>query len=442
MKQEEFYQIMDCASEQDITEMMQYHRSRRFSRRKENITMTEQMMTGSKPIVRHRHRGYAAAAVAAFLLALNLGGGFLLLHMRGQRSAEEVQSIACPAESGTASESTEQLTEPDTETAFSEADPAESASEAITPREDLPQYVQLMQLYYEGQTQEPCHYDFTGLGKDLDASYENDRYQITLRAVAGCEWILYYFYDVAPKNGTTWEDFWSDTHVSMSMWNEGDPDYMTDAATGYSCPAPCGTDITEPDHGVWHVCGKVYNQTGVPFSVGKSDSTPVTFSVKIGVDEIYPVLETELDFADTAFPLTAAEKPAYLSRFAEPDFVYGSNTAEWLAEWQAHPMTRSAVTPFGVFYTADPFTAAENDFVGSSTYFLGENEQPAILSYTGYVQKNADGAIVDSFRFAADSYCSTYHPDETGENSSATMFVLFDHPADLTKGEITSANGE
>ena len=65
MKQEEYFKIMDCVSEQDVTEMMQFRRSRNSSGREQTAGMTE--LNGSETHDRKTGKLTAITAAAAFV---------------------------------------------------------------------------------------------------------------------------------------------------------------------------------------------------------------------------------------------------------------------------------------------------------------------------------------------------------------------------------------
>ena len=65
MKQEEYFKIMDCVSEQDVTEMMQFRRSRNSSGREQTAGMTE--LNGSEKHDRKTGKLTAITAAAAFI---------------------------------------------------------------------------------------------------------------------------------------------------------------------------------------------------------------------------------------------------------------------------------------------------------------------------------------------------------------------------------------
>ena len=89
MKLEDYFKIMDCASEDDITEMMQHRRFRQIPSGEED--MMKQSDNQGKKALRMTRRGVASGtAVAAALLALNVGIGGFMLH----KSADDPVSTA------------------------------------------------------------------------------------------------------------------------------------------------------------------------------------------------------------------------------------------------------------------------------------------------------------------------------------------------------------
>ena len=95
MKQEDFFKIMDGASEQDITELMQHRRFRQIPADQEEHHM-EQTDEPRKKGIRMRKRGMiTGSAVAAVLLALNIGGGYLLSRSRAGDDLLSVTSEEC-----------------------------------------------------------------------------------------------------------------------------------------------------------------------------------------------------------------------------------------------------------------------------------------------------------------------------------------------------------
>lgn len=79
MKPEDYFKIMDCASEKDITEMMQHRRFRQIP--SGEVNAMKQSGHKEKKEIRMTRRGIATGtAVAAALLVLNIGFGGFMLH--------------------------------------------------------------------------------------------------------------------------------------------------------------------------------------------------------------------------------------------------------------------------------------------------------------------------------------------------------------------------
>ena len=90
MKQEDFFEIMDGASEQNITELMQHLHFRQIPAVQEDITMEQTTETRKKGIRMTKRGMIAGSAVAAVLLVLNIGlGGYLL---SGSKHQDELLS--------------------------------------------------------------------------------------------------------------------------------------------------------------------------------------------------------------------------------------------------------------------------------------------------------------------------------------------------------------
>ena len=160
----------------------------------------------------------AGTAIAAALLAANIGGGYLLLHGRNQA-----------------------LNPPVATEIESEIDLASAAETAA-----LPCYVSRMQEYYAGLTGEPCDFDFTGLGRDFEnVTAEDENWRVELKAVTGCDWILYYFYDVTPLQGQSWEQFQQEhPRMEAEVFGGGRTDHLE------RCGIMPGAEHT-PEDGAW-----------------------------------------------------------------------------------------------------------------------------------------------------------------------------------------------
>lgn len=402
MKQEDFFRIMDCASDEDITEMMQHRRFRQVPSGEEEITVKQ---TEQKEIRMSRRGVAAGTAVAALLLAMNVGGGYLLLHGRNAQNpaAEQHDSAVTEQDDAAAEIGTEEISE----------DIAENADAAETP-----QYVQLMQEYYnkltdspyyEGRTYAPCDYDFTGLGKDIDYTFEWDDYKLTYRAVVGCDWVLYYFFDVEPKQGQDYQTFRNDNpdmaRIAVSMIKGNTVNFACDRVSNVLDP--------EPDNGVWHGFGIITNCTDKPFFRGENAGTQISICEKYDTpEEAQQNCGEPFDFETKAFPLRACEQPVFFRDETHMSFepAYHEEQEAMLAE---HSLTRCAETPFGRYYVSDPGQSSESfrsqSWVGPS---LGlEGIAPRALDATYFGEYKHDGEEI------------------------AHLLALYDRPAEAEEAE-------
>ena len=196
MKQDEFLDLMNGVSEEYIAEMMDHRQMQPISPDKEITMMKNTDNTNGKQIRINRRTVAAGSAVAAALLALNVGGIILLHH-----NAENMQA-------NTSTASGQDITSDFIEEVTSELPAVTEPEPAETP---LPAYVEYMRQYYEGISAESCDYDYTkfiGLGTDLNETWEDENYKVTVKAAVGCDWIIYYFFDVevkcAPEDAVPW----------------------------------------------------------------------------------------------------------------------------------------------------------------------------------------------------------------------------------------------
>ena len=385
MKQEDFFRIMDCASDDDITEMMQHRRFRQVPSGEEEITVRQ---TAQKKTRMTRRGAAAGTAVAAALLALNVGSGYLLLHGRNAENpaAEQTESAFTEQDEAAAVIGTEEIS----------ADIAANNEAAGTT-----QYVQLMQEYYnkltdspyyEGRTYTPCDYDFTGLGKDIDCTFEWDDYKLTYRAVVGCDWVLYYFYDAEPKQGQDYQQFWSENpdmaRIAVSLI-KGD-------TVNFACDRVSNVLDPEPDNGVWHGVGIITNCTDKPFFRGENAGTQISICETYDTpEEAQQNCGEPFDFETKAFPLRACEQPVFFRDETYMSFepAFHEDVESMLAE---HSLTRCAETPFGRYYVSER-TQSDGSFrsqswVGPS---LGlEGIAPRTLDATYFGNYEADGVEI------------------------------------------------
>ncbi len=411
MKQEDFFKIMDCASEEDITEMMQHRRFRQVPSGEEEITLKQ---TKQKEI-RMTRRGVAAGtAVAAILLALNVGGGYLLLHGRNAEkpAAEQTDSAFAETDEAGSESSTEEI-QPD-------APADDEASETTEYVQRMQEYYNFLTTssYYDGKTYEPCDYDFTGLGKDIDCTFEWDDYKLTYRAVVGCDWVLYYFFDVEPKQGQDYQQFWSEnpdmSRIAVSLIKDDNVKFGCTRLESRSTILPeQNTWDIAPNNGVWHCVGMIRNVTDQPFFHGENAGTQISICEKYDTpEEAQQNCGEPFGFETKAFPLCACAQPVFLRNETNMAYepVFHEDLEAMLAE---HPLTRCAETPFGRYYVSDP-TKSEGSsrklgWVGPS---LGlEGIAPRTLDATYFGNYEADGVEI------------------------AHLIALYDRPAEAEEAE-------
>ena len=378
MKQEDYFRIMDCASDEDITEMMQHRRFRQVPSGEEEITVKQ---TEQKRIRMSRRGAAAGTAVAAALLALNVGGGYLLLRGKDTQmpAAEQPESAAVEQEDAVEQNAAEGVPSDDAQTA------------------ETPQYVQLMQdyynkltdsPYYEGKTYAPCDYDFTGLGKDIDCMFEWDDYKLTYRAVVGCDWVLYYFFDVEPKKGQDYQTFWSEnpdmSRIAVSLI-KGD-------AVNFDCNRCSNALDTEMDNGVWHVVGIISNCTDQPFFHGENAGTQISICMTHDtLEETQQAPSGEpFDFETKEYPLLECEQPVFFRDETHMSYEPAFQEA-MIAE---HPLTRCAEMPFGRYYVSDrtPETGTFRslNWCGPSLGIEGIAPRTLDAAYFGDYQNNGE----------------------------------------------------
>lgn len=355
----------------------------------------EVLYMATRKEIRISRRGAAAGtAVAAALLALNIGGGYLLLSgdTKPENSMVAMSDLA---------------------------------------EQNVPLYVSKMQEYYTATSGIPCDFDFTGYGRNFDYTWEDEHYRLTLNAVTGCDWILYYFYDVEPLQGQNWEQFQSEFPTVRLQANM--PDVF---GVDYECSASSVTTMPNQgpalDDGVWHCVGLVRNWSDVPFSAENNYLKIYVWSTRSGDDE--EQIGESFDFLTLDSPLQETDQPWY---YNAKEFYTGEGSV-WEND-QNHPvveLNRYAATPFGVFYVSQVYQA------GKAQGFYQTGYTPALLDMNKVFQadftvSSYDGAIaIDTFDPSQDSYCGT-----TGRNGEAVSFihVLFDHPWDPEKGALCIA---
>lgn len=228
-------------------------------------------------------------------------------------------------------------------------------------------YVQCMQDYYASVTGEPCTYDFTGMGQDLDYEWSSEDYKITLHAAAGDAFQMHLFYDVIPLKGqeyayaATYADQaermkhqdWPCVNARYTRYDgEYDPDSVYDMTHLEPLFGGLGVDpgtayavTNDGENGgeVWHMHCVLYETTGTGFR-------PTGFHVQ--VDEREKGVENswiEVGSTDTQDPET---NELYYLNF---DFIQAPqwHDACFPIETGLSEYTHIAVTPLTIMLKDD-----------------------------------------------------------------------------------------
>ena len=381
MKQEDFFKIMDCASEDDIADMMRYHRSRQLPAREEKIMMTKHTQTDSGMF---RSKG-VAAAIAAVLVCANVAGGIYLLRGDNQPETKSETSAGTDIES--------------------ELIPAVS--------ENTPDYVKLMQEYYTNLSGQPCDYDFSGMGRNLDETVETDDVRIHIKGMVGCDWTMFVFFDAEPLNLSAKDrEYFS----SMAFCKVNDMYYpalgIVDAEgkADDSCQRLYGTMPGQQslDNGVFHCYCIISNHSAEALTDGEK---------YLGIGKMNEPYDPEYDIR---IPLDSLKKiPMQESELAAAVSAHIPDT-----------MTRCAVTPFGVYCVSDTITSGDKNGGEQRCYWL-DNPKCELEGTPAITQTGADGAVLS--KIGLDSHTSWGAIIKEGTGVSFADF-LFDRPFDVSKG--------
>ena len=348
----------------------------------------------------------AGTAIAAALLAANVGGGYLLLHGRNQQT--------------------------DFSAATSIASEIEDVSAAVDT-EVLPCYVSRVQEYYAAKTGKPCDFEFTGWGRDFDdVSAEDENWRVELKAVTGCDWVLYYFYDVTPLKGQTTDEF-QQTFPAITFRGSDQDGPVTSQFTYGFMPG----QTPEPDNGVWHLCGIVYNTGGIPFS---AEGTKLKYHfdrLEIeGAGQNADSDETlyELDYTPQSVPLYDRGSDLYFTYDVNrmcPDANY-VNPPQFEKDLGEIPLRRTAISPFGMFCISNSFETGRTSGWEQTIYSLQQKGTQLGFDDT-IVQVDENNTAVDQYCAGDDTYFGTY---DVAGNAVAFIHILYDHPLDTAKGAL------
>jgi len=237
-------------------------------------------------------------------------------------------------------------------------------------------YVQCMQDYYASVTGEPCTYDFTGMGQDLNIEWKFEDYNLTLHAAAGDPFHMHFFYDITPLKGQTYNEDEPQAstdapgcprlHGAYSYpdyLNSQNPAFLATACSDGGCEVYAVTQDGVNGGEVWHIQCVVNDVLGAGF-IGQNFAVQVDSGIE---NEAAP------DPAITAQnPATNVHIPVKL------DFI--ENAGYYNVTWQPvcfppdtglSAYTRLAVTPLGVMLTDDATTQIPYQ-TGSSEWTTNE----------------------------------------------------------------------
>jgi hypothetical protein len=255
---------------------------------------------------------------------------------------------------------------------------------------DQPLYCSLMQKLYTDSSNEPCDYDFTGMGMDLNKSWENDEWKLTLHAVTGCDWIVFYFYDIEPKQGQTYEQVMAE-HRFLSL-NLDIGDNMEHNGMTSSMPGEYGSF----DGDVWHFFGMASSTTGRPLFRQEDAKGPALLHFTLhqeaeGVEEPFTIVTP--DFEVKEYPLTESMPAEFFASLNAREDC----SPEYLDLISQNPLTRCAVTPFGVLGFSDSCSGLgdRNSSYSNSICWLKSAEEAAddlfLLYFCNYGISNING---------------------------------------------------
>ncbi len=282
-----------------------------------------------------------------------------------------------------------------------------------------------MQEYYTQKSGIPCDFDFSGMGRDLDEIIENPAARIHIKGMVGCDWTMFVFFDTEPMNLSVEDERYFSESSFMNLSTYMYPALGIEDADGNTDPhfqQICRTMPAQQslDDGVFHCYCLISSHSDAALTGG-------TLELGIGKmndprDPVQYDLRIPLDCLQT-IPLQESELAATVSTFIPDDTLYNypPNT----------PMTRSAVTPFGVYCVSNRYETGPN-MHGGSCYWL---ELPVYnLKGTPEIsQTDVDGLVIGKIKLDGQTSWGAVMKDGTGV--SFTDF-LFERPFDAAKGTL------
>ena len=206
-------------------------------------------------------------------------------------------------------------------------------------------YVEKMQKLYN------TSYDFTGMGTDLDITWEEYGYKAHMTAVAGDAFRLYYFYDVYPLNGQEFDkDDQRDAYFPMPIFEFYRDGSKLNGSRTNENPLRLSTSNADGQE-VWHMVGRVSDVVGI----GMNDC------------KIYTCLGSQLSNAYenslADWDMRAVKGVKEIPNFMKQPFF------RTLSGGELSPFTRYAVTELGIVLTT---TDLQNTTVDS--YLAGGSD--------------------------------------------------------------------
>ncbi|MEE3405278.1 MAG: hypothetical protein VZR73_14455, partial [Acutalibacteraceae bacterium] len=282
------------------------------------------------------------------------------------------------------------------------------------------EYGTLMQDYYTalmntgncgGESAASCDFDFTGLGKDIDLTFEWEDYKLTYRAIVGCDWIVYYFFDAEPKQGQDYAQFENDDPDSARV----NKLFIKESKDNFSfvqiIPRLVKPEDTSLEDGVWHCVGMLINTSDDPGFHGKNAGMQIWFTENPSGDKSDEELISydPIEFAPREFPLYPCAEVKLEPGLAENDEAL-KLYAEQKAWNEKHPLTRCANTPFGNFYFSE-----------------GEPEPDGLW----YSSRMRGGVLTVCGVEPTLQYTSYYGDSGHDGQYNAFLFVLFEKPVNV-----------
>ena len=208
------------------------------------------------------------------------------------------------------------------------------ATDALSVNE-APLYVQRLQEVYAWSGY-PCNFDCTGMGREMEMTWESDEWKVDLRAMAGCDTMLYFFYDVTPKQGQTPDDLrkrWPAVHISLDENTGRAPRDL--AHFSLMGPADEGAEV-------YHGYGYCVPADG--FGMAGQNVTISCVNVNVGEDGL--LSSTKEDIIGTKdVPFKLDFIPELPVENLKEAFAYSVNEGE-----TAHA-TGVKVSPFGLYFS-------------------------------------------------------------------------------------------